>query len=132
MKSEVEVFEFGEGRKTKVHAQILGQKIWLHYDGQIFCRDLQVHSKGRKQGPGQGADEVLAPMPGKITKILIAPYAKVRAGDSLVMMEAMKMEYTLKSEIEGVIQLIDAVEGAQVTLGQRLVKISPQKADLGD
>jgi biotin carboxyl carrier protein len=127
MKSEVEVFEFKKGCKVKVYAQIVGQQLWLHYEGQIFCRDLQTKSKSRKQAQGQGADEVLAPMPGKVTKILVSPNSKVRVGDALLMMEAMKMEYTLKAEIAGTIEVIDAVEGSQVTLGKRLVKISPEK-----
>ena len=127
MVSDMELFEFGPSKATKVRAQVIGSKVWLHYDGQVFCRGLQNQTRGRRQIQGKGADVVLAPMPGKITKILVSPGSRVRPGDSLIMMEAMKMEYTLKAEVEGTIEAVDALEGAQVTLGKRLVKISSHK-----
>jgi biotin carboxyl carrier protein len=64
-------------------------------------------------------------MPGKVTKILLPIDAAVTAGQAVLVMEAMKMEYTLKAEVAGTIETIDCLAGDQVVLGKTLVKIKP-------
>jgi len=48
-------------------------------------------------------------------------------GQVVLVMEAMKMEYTLKSEIDGKIQKIHAKVGDQVSLGQKLIEFELKK-----
>ncbi|MNU08488.1 2-oxoglutarate carboxylase large subunit [compost metagenome] len=64
-------------------------------------------------------------MPGKVTKLLLGVGSAVQAGQAVLVMEAMKMEYTLKSEIAGTIETIECAAGDQVVLGKTLVKIKP-------
>ncbi len=124
MKSDSKSFELKNLVDGKIVSQVIQGKLWIHYEGQTHCVELKkTSSKRRGNSEGGGSDEVLAPMPGKVTKILTSPNTKVRSGDALVMMEAMKMEYTLKSEIDGVVESIECVEGDQVALGKRLVKL---------
>jgi biotin carboxyl carrier protein len=65
-----------------------------------------------------------APMPGKITRVAIKKGETVSTGQTLLVMEAMKMEYTLEADIAGVISELNAETGAQVNLGATLVKIT--------
>ena len=68
-------------------------------------------------------------MPGKVTKILKTSGDSVRRGDVILVMEAMKMEYTLKAESDSKISSIACAVGEQVTLGQTLVTFESTKAE---
>ena len=85
--------------------------------------------KSRKNKKAVGSsDKIAAPMPGKITKILLPEGSLVAAGQAVLVMEAMKMEYTLKSDIAGVIESVSCAVGDQVALGKALVKIKADEA----
>ena len=115
-----------DGKKVRVNAQWLQKKLWVHLNGKTFVVDPLAGKKtsGRK-GAGGSSDTVKAPMPGKITKIFIKPGDDTVKGQALVVMEAMKMEYTLKAEIDGKIKQIEIQVGDQVPLGKTLIKIEP-------
>lgn len=68
-----------------------------------------------------------SPLPGRITKLLAAEGDTVAAGAPLVIIEAMKMEHTLRAPSDGVIGLLAAGlrAGAQVEDGQLLLTVLP-------
>jgi acetyl-CoA carboxylase biotin carboxylase subunit len=66
----------------------------------------------------------VAPMPGKVVKVLVAEGAHVAAGDLLVVLEAMKMEHSVKAPEEGVVSEILVSEGEQVEAEAVLVVVS--------
>lgn len=114
------------GDKVRVHAQMLQSKLWVHFRGHTFVIDTAAGRKGtKKAGSGSSSDVLKAPMPGKITKLLCHKGDVVTKGQSLAVMEAMKMEYTLKAEIDGSVESVEAQVGQQVTLGQVLVRLTP-------
>jgi acetyl-CoA carboxylase biotin carboxylase subunit len=67
----------------------------------------------------------LAPMPGRIIKILVSEGQAVKAGDTLVVVEAMKMEHAIKAPEDGIIVRIAVAQGDQVDTEQLLVVIAP-------
>src|SRR3989344_3850942 len=69
---------------------------------------------------------ILAPMPGKITKIFIDSGSQVQKSQALLVMEAMKMEYTLKSDLNTVVEKVNVQVGDQVTLGSLLIELKPE------
>jgi biotin carboxyl carrier protein len=78
--------------------------------------------RGRK---GAGADEMgprklLAPMPGKVVRVLVSEEQKVEAGQSILVVEAMKMQNEIKSPKKGIVQKIVAAQGANVNAGDVL------------
>jgi acetyl/propionyl-CoA carboxylase alpha subunit len=64
-----------------------------------------------------------SPMPGQVLRILVKVGQRVRPGDSLVVLEAMKMEQTIKTSIQGVVEAVLVKVGDIVAPGQMLVEI---------
>lgn len=115
-----------DGNNHPVQAQIIKGTLWVHLNGRTFTVDTASGKKSRrKSGTGGTSDKILAPMPGKVTKILLTEGQSVNKGQAVLVMEAMKMEYTLKSDLDGVIEQISCTVGEQVVLGKSLVKINP-------
>ena len=118
-----------DGADHKAQAQVLKDTLWVHYNGRVFTMDAGSGRKSRKNKKAVGSsDKIAAPMPGKITKILLPEGSLVAAGQAVLVMEAMKMEYTLKSDIAGVIESVSCAVGDQVALGKALVKIKADEA----
>jgi propionyl-CoA carboxylase alpha chain len=68
-----------------------------------------------------------APMPGQVLKILVRAGQRVSAGDALVILEAMKMEQTLRALMDGVVETVLVKEGDVVAPGDALVRIAPSE-----
>lgn len=111
-----------EGRQVQVWGERLGQQLWYHYEGETFQYSPPVKIRGGGQGAISHSD-VVSPMPGKIIKILVKIGDKVNSGQPVVMMEAMKMEYTLEARQEGLIEQIFCKTGDQVALGITLISV---------
>ena len=119
-----------QGTDHKAEAQVIKDTLWVHYNGRTFAVDAQANSQKRKKaGAGASSDKVLAPMPGKVTKILVNLGQDIEKGQAVLVMEAMKMEYTLKADIAGKVAQIDCKTLDQVVLGKMLVKIEPAKIE---
>jgi biotin carboxyl carrier protein len=69
----------------------------------------------------EGPQKLLAPMPGKVVRLLVSEKDEVEAGQGLIVVEAMKMQNELKSPKKGVVQKIMAMEGATVNPGEPLL-----------
>lgn len=111
-----------DGKEEVVQAQKIKGEIWFHYQGQTF----QYAPSSRARSGGQGSQntdptKILAPMPGKIIKVFKAVGDSVSEGDTVVAMEAMKMEYNLKAGQDMTIAKILVQEGQTVALGDLLV-----------
>jgi len=74
--------------------------------------------------PAVGANVVSAPLPGTITKITVKVGDAVKAGDTVLLMEAMKMENSITAESAGTVKAILVESGAQVQSGQALVELA--------
>ncbi len=68
---------------------------------------------------------IIAPMPGKIVKLLAAPGDPVQEGQTLLIMEAMKMQNELKASTAGTVATVHVLEGATVETGATLVTVAP-------
>lgn len=71
-----------------------------------------------------GASKVTSPMPGSILKVNVAKGDAVKKGQSLLILEAMKMENDIKAPADGKVIDIKVIKGDCVTLGQTLVEIA--------
>lgn len=89
----------------------------------ISLSDQRDRRKGAKTNAASGPVEVRSQMPGKIIKILVEPSSAVKAGQALLVVEAMKMQNEVKSPKDGVVARIQGREGATVNAGETLVVI---------
>jgi acetyl-CoA/propionyl-CoA carboxylase biotin carboxyl carrier protein len=134
----------GEGRAWRVHAVAAGEQVLrleidgaahrffversahaitvgLHGHAHVFRRPEQfLHDA--TAAPSDGA--VVAPMPGTILSVSGEVGRAVKAGETLVVMEAMKMEIALQAPFDGSLEALDAAEGEQVPLGRELFRIA--------
>ncbi|HEX8898352.1 MAG TPA: biotin/lipoyl-containing protein [Chthoniobacterales bacterium] len=72
---------------------------------------------------GEGAARILAPMPGKVVRVLVAPGQAVEPGTGIVVVEAMKMQNEMKSPKSGTVTVLNVAVGATVNGGDVLAVI---------
>jgi 3-methylcrotonyl-CoA carboxylase alpha subunit len=93
----------------------------------VFCngdyRRLTLEEELRVPGEQEDAGSLAAPMPGKVIKLLVAAGAKVSKGDSLLILEAMKMEHTITAPADGRVKEIHFAAGEQVPEGAQLITL---------
>ena len=68
-------------------------------------------------------EDISAPLSGTIWKTLVSPNQSVKEGDTLIVLEAMKMETEIKATCSGVVVSVDVKEGDSVTVGQLLLSL---------
>ncbi len=100
----------------------------LHVNGRVLTaavgRARGSWARHRQEGPGgNGPQRVIAPMPGKVVRVLVKPGDPVAARQGVVVVEAMKMENELRAPRAGTVGAVHAAEGASVEAGTVLVVI---------
>ncbi len=81
---------------------------------------------GRRHGhvEAEGRQQILAPMPGKVVRVLIKAGDRVEAGQGLLVVEAMKMQNEIRSPKSGIVEKILAKEGQPVNAGEILCVVA--------
>jgi biotin carboxyl carrier protein len=78
--------------------------------------------RGRRHGAleAEGRQQVVAPMPGKVVRVLVTAGDKVESGQGLLVVEAMKMQNEIRSPKSGTVERLLAKEGQPVNAGEIL------------
>ncbi|MCX4693245.1 biotin carboxylase N-terminal domain-containing protein [Streptomyces sp. NBC_01408] len=101
---------------------------WLGRDGDSW--HVQRHDPVAAQGAASaGADTLAAPMPGTVTVVKVAVGDKVAAGQSLLVVEAMKMEHVISAPHAGTVTELDVFPGSTVTMDQILAVVTPDEEE---
>lgn len=82
----------------------------------------------RAPSPADHLDALAAPMPATVAAVLVRPGAVVAAGDTLVRLEAMKMELAIRAPAAGRVATVDCRAGELVQPGRPLVTLEPRPA----
>jgi|HubBroStandDraft_6_1064221.scaffolds.fasta_scaffold02999_9 biotin carboxyl carrier protein len=82
--------------------------------------------RGRRHGAleAEGRQQVVAPMPGKVVRVLVEVGHRVEAGQGLLVVEAMKMQNEIRSPKSGTVERLHVKEGQPVNAGEALCIIS--------
>jgi propionyl-CoA carboxylase alpha chain len=116
--------EDGLRRRYRVRTAVHGAFVNGPEGQSTFARRAEDDPDER----GGVAGECRAPLPGAITKVLVAVGDPVGEGDGLVVLEAMKMEHTLRAHGAGTVTQVIAAPGQQVDVGDLLVAVDPDGA----
>lgn len=99
---------------------------WLGRDGDAWhVRDHDPVTASLTRAGRAGADSLTAPMPGTVTVVKVAVGDEVAAGQSLLVVEAMKMEHVISAPHAGTVTELDVAPGTTVAMDQVLAVIAP-------
>lgn len=97
-----------------------GDVVWVWLDGDLF--DIQVGQAGDEpRTRAKGREGLSAPMPATVVRVAVQPGARVTRGDTLIVLEAMKMELPIRAPQDGTVGAIHCREGELVQPGVVLV-----------
>ncbi len=100
-----------------------GDCLYLQAFGQSWSVRDVTHQPAQGAG-GAGSGRIQATMDGSIIDVVVEAGQSVRQGDTLVILEAMKMEHPVTADRDGVVSEVHAIKGDQVTRNQLLIEIS--------
>ena len=111
-----------DGRARCALVARIRDRVLVTLDGRVYAFETgEAARDGAHAGAGSGV--VTAPMPGKVSAVLVAAGDTVERGQALVVVEAMKMESTLAAEVAGTVRAVAVAPGQVVDAGQVLVEI---------
>ena len=115
-----------DGVSRIAHAAASGPRRYLHLDGvtvewEIDAERPRPHRTGGTAAPGA----LLAPTPGLVTEVLVRPGEAVRAGQPLLIVEAMKMEHVVRAASTAVVREVRVRVGDQVEAGVVVAELGP-------
>jgi biotin carboxyl carrier protein len=115
------------GRSLEVTADETAGGVLLRTNGREFQVEIfDPRSWRRRRGAGielEGRQQLVAPMPGKIVRVLVAAGEQVAAGQGLLVIEAMKMQNEIRSPKSGIVEKL-AREGQTVNAGEVLAVVT--------
>jgi biotin carboxyl carrier protein len=115
-----------EGRMYDARVEETPAGMAIVIDGYRFEMEVRDPRRWSPKDAARGADGVQtlsAPMPGKVVRVLVSPGEEVKAGQGLLVVEAMKMQNEMKASRAGRILSVTVKEGATVTAGEVLATI---------
>ncbi len=121
-------------RSYEVFVERQAGRYVIMIDGDQFLVEVedarlkQLRAMGGAAHEESGSAQVVAPMPGLVVKVLVAPGDVVEAGQGVLILEAMKMENELRSPRAGVVRQVSAVPGQTVAQGELLIRVDEGEA----
>jgi 3-methylcrotonyl-CoA carboxylase alpha subunit len=112
----------GQAVAPAAHAYALadGDRRWVFLDGEVY--EFEVQRPGRRRATAHHSS-LTAPMPATVTRIHVAIGATVTKGDTLLVLEAMKMELPVRAPSNGTVTAIACREGELVQPGVPLIEL---------
>jgi biotin carboxyl carrier protein len=106
----------------RVQVALVDDVAWVFVDGEVIEVEIDEGRQESRRRRDRGAHDALAaPMPATVTRILVEEGRHVARGDTLVLLEAMKMEMPIKAPHDGVITRLRCRTGELVQPGEPLV-----------
>jgi biotin carboxyl carrier protein len=126
-----------DGRSESVYAVVSAEERWAFWNGRVYRAPRVAPTASRPRGAAAGAARsprtvsispttasVSAPMPATVLKVLVAPGVSVKKGDTVVVLEAMKMELPLRAPRDAAVEAVRCREGELVGADQVLIELT--------
>jgi len=117
-------------KKSRGLYEKIGDTVWIHCEGMTYSISLKTQETGgraARSSAGAESGTLKSPMPGKILKVNFKPGESVGAGQTVVVIEAMKMEYALKSPFKGKVKAVLKKAGDSVALDETLADLEEDR-----
>ena len=111
-----------DGRTHRTVSVRDGGRVFVWLDGRVFA--FERGPSRRERAPSEHSGDLLSPMPGRVRKTLVAAGDSVRRGQPLLVLEAMKMEHSIRAPRDGAVKRLLVREGDLVDAGVELAEIS--------
>jgi biotin carboxyl carrier protein len=116
-----------DGVAYEVKREIAANEQYVWVRSARFKTELRdprsLRSRRASAGAAEGPPKLLAPMPGKVVRLIAKEGDSIEAGKGVLVVEAMKMQNELKATKSGTVQKLMVVEGANVNAGDVLAII---------
>ena len=112
-----------DGQRVTAYVSSDGAKRWVTVGGQTFALTKSTAGTRRAQHGHHAQDELTAPMPGQVRAVNVAEGESVTKGQTLLVLEAMKMEIRVAAPRDGVVGKLLVQQGQTVEREQVLVEI---------
>jgi biotin carboxyl carrier protein len=111
-----------DGKSFEVRVEPFAGKLRVAAAGreiEASVRDPREWRRGRGgSSETEGRQQILAPMPGKVVRLLVATGDTVQAGQGIIVVEAMKMQNEIRSPKSGTVERLAVIEGQAVNAGE--------------
>ena len=114
------------GGQVTAHVTAQDEARFVHVDGASYDVTVPDTRTSRRRGASAGSGELTAQMPGQVTAVEVASGDSVTAGQTLVVLEAMKMEIRVTAPTDGQVKAVHVSVGDVVERGQTLVELDTQ------
>jgi len=108
--------------RCTVSAVRSGDVVWIGIDGYAIEFRLHGHSAGPRSAD-RDQDALSPPMPATVVRVQVRPGDRVELGDTLVVLEAMKMELPIRAPREATVRAVHCAEGQRVQPGEQLIEL---------
>ena len=112
-----------DGRVDVVYVAGSSEDRWAFANGEVY-RIARDRTPGRPKARTDAAQALRAPMPATVLKVMVEPGAAVKAGDTIVILEAMKMELPLRAAADASVSAVRCREGELVQPDAVLVEFA--------
>ena len=116
-----------DGKSYEIKQENTGTDFNIVVGGLRFPTQIRdprsLRSRRSADSGTEGVKKIVAPMPGKVVRILAQPGTAVEHGQGVIVIEAMKMQNELKSPKKGIVKKLTVHEGAAVEAGQSLAEV---------
>lgn len=98
---------------------------WVAVDGAVATVEMNHQAAPRQRRKTSQGDAMAAPMPATVVSVAVAPGQVVSRGETVVLLEAMKMELPVRAPRDGVVKAVRCTAGELVQPGNPLVELEP-------
>ena len=117
------------GLAAKASYMVAGSSVYLSYGGQTLSyADTTLAPVAKAAALGDG--RMLAPMDGKVLRVLVTAGENVTKGQALAVLEAMKIEFVISSSADSLVTAVSCQAGQQVRARQLLISLAPGQKEV--
>ena len=112
-----------DGKRVTAYVSFDNAKRWVTIDGQTFVLTKSSGARSRRHGQHHTAGELTAPMPGQVRAVNVGEGDPVTKGQTLLVLEAMKMEIRIHAPWDGVVKKLFVKPSQTVEREQILIEV---------